>query len=101
MAKPIFSVRLHEAMEKQAMTQSQLAAASGCTQSAVSDYLRGRIPSGEILVSLARALGTTAESLLGLEQMEVAESAWKSRALAAEQKLSAVKSSLLALIKGI
>lgn len=54
-------------MDRSAITQGQLAAKSGCTQSAVSLYLKGRIPAGDVLVSMAGALGTTAESLLGGE----------------------------------
>lgn len=51
-------------MDSCGMTQIQLAAAAGCDQSAISGYLKGRIPSGDKLVALARALGCSAEALL-------------------------------------
>lgn len=99
MAKHIFAARIKEAMDRQALTQAALAAIAGCDQSAISDYTKGRIPSGEKLVQIAKALGTTAESLLGVEPLSTAESAWKSRAIVAEQKLEALKSGVVALVK--
>lgn len=82
------------------MTQAQLAAEAGCAQPAISEYLKGRVPSGDILVAIARALGTSAESLLGLKVFTRSEvGAWKQRAMNSEQKLDSLKSALQALLK--
>ena len=91
------------------MTQKNLAEAAGCDQSAISGYLKGRVPNGEVLVSLARALGTTAEALLGTagESLVVREQPasygidWRQRALDAERKLVQLKSELESLLKKI
>jgi transcriptional regulator with XRE-family HTH domain len=99
----IFSGRLAEAMKLKEMTQKDLAAAASCTQSAISLYLKGRVPSGEILVTLARALGTTAEILCGFEPVpknsETHE--WRRRAEIAEGKVTMLKSGLNGLLKKI
>lgn len=48
------------------MTQKELAQASGITESAISHYVKGdRVPRGVNLRKIARALGTTADYILG------------------------------------
>ena len=65
MAKQIFSECLRAEIKRTGIKQDELAEMAGCSQSAISDYKNGeRIPSGEILVGLAKALGTTAEYLI-------------------------------------
>ncbi len=65
MAKRIFSSCLRSEIARTGIKQDELAEIAGCSQSAISDYKNGeRIPSGEILVGLAKALGTTAEYLI-------------------------------------
>ena len=103
-------------MNSRRMNQTQLAEAAGCTQPAISDYLKGRIPSGEILVAIARVLGTTAEELLSASELhphEMRDTAaatheergpadireplfdeltdWKNRAREAERELEALR----------
>lgn len=65
MPSSIFSENLRAAIARSGLRQTELAAMVGCTQSDISRYLtRDRIPSGDKLVELARALGTTAERLI-------------------------------------
>lgn len=73
MPKDVFSFRLREALAKAGLTQEQLAAATGCSQEDISRYLQGRIPGGERLISMAKALGTTAEKLLSEEKKDPVE----------------------------
>jgi transcriptional regulator with XRE-family HTH domain len=120
MPESIFQRHLREAIGRSGLTQAEIAAAVGCDQSDISRYLKGRIPSGEKLVKLATALGTTAETLLlgaalmhDLGHMRQSMGSmvrdelegqpdqidWKSRALAAERRLSDFKSELAAILK--
>jgi transcriptional regulator with XRE-family HTH domain len=73
MSKDVFSGRLREALDKSDLTQAQLGEASGCSQEDISRYLQGRIPGGERLILIAKALGTTAEDLLREEPREPVE----------------------------
>ena len=60
-----FSKNLRAAIEESRLTQVELAAQTSCTQSDISRYLStNRIPSGDKLVELAMALGTSAERLI-------------------------------------
>lgn len=99
----IFSGRLAEQMEKRDMTQQQLAAAAGCTQSAISLYLKGRIPSGDVLVRIARTLGTSAESLCGLQPLPKSDEMheWRRKAEVAMGKVAMLKSGMEGLLKKI
>lgn len=54
-------------MDSAHLTQAALASAVGITQSAVSDYFRGGMPSGEMLIKIALVLGVSAEYLLGAD----------------------------------
>jgi transcriptional regulator with XRE-family HTH domain len=71
MPKDVFSARLREALERSGLTQAQLGSAAGCSQEDISRYLQGRIPGGERLILMAKALGTTAEALVGGEKEPV------------------------------
>jgi transcriptional regulator with XRE-family HTH domain len=62
---------LREALERSGLTQAQLGSAAGCSQEDISRYLQGRIPGGERLILMAKALGTTAEALVGGEKEPV------------------------------
>jgi transcriptional regulator with XRE-family HTH domain len=65
MKKDIFSSRLREALDRSGLTQTQLGEAAECGQEDISRYLQGRIPGGDRLILIAKALGTTAEALVG------------------------------------
>lgn len=57
--------RMRELLSKRKMTQKQLAEESGCTESAISHYIKGdRVPRSSILTKLAISLGTTADYLM-------------------------------------
>jgi transcriptional regulator with XRE-family HTH domain len=73
MSKDVFSGRLREALDKSGLTQAQLGEASGCSQEDISRYLQGRIPGGERLILIAKALGTTAEDLVRGDRKEPVE----------------------------
>lgn len=61
------AARLKTARLKADLTQTELAAAAGCAQGNVSDYERGSVePSVSVLCRLCRALGVSADTLLGL-----------------------------------
>lgn len=97
----IFSRRLVAAIEAAGLTQQELSAKAGCSQPDISRYLKGRVPSGEKLVALARALGTTAEVLLGFDPMPSAEPAadWRKEAEAAKLKVDLLKKGLETLLR--
>ncbi len=61
--------RLKSLLESQGMSQKELAAKAGITESAVSHYLKGdRIPRGAILLNIAKALGVSTDYLLNLSE---------------------------------
>ena len=61
-------VRLARLRRARNMTQVELAAAVGVTQSLISFYEKGTTePSAAVMVQLARVLGVTADELLGLK----------------------------------
>ena len=90
-------------MKAKGITQQDLAGAADCTQSAISLYLKGRIPSGEVLVKLARALGTTAEALCGFQPLPKNDEvhAWRRKAEIAQGKVAILKSGMEGLLKKI
>lgn len=59
--------RLRERREAMGWSQRQLAEKAMCSQQAVASYEKGeRMPSGDVLVRLARFLGVSSAYLLGL-----------------------------------
>ncbi len=61
--------RIVRLRKEKGITQIELAAALGVTQPVVSDYERGEIRlHGELIIQLAKILGTSADELLGLEK---------------------------------
>lgn len=65
----IFGARLLAARRARGMTQTQLADAIGSTQKAISYYeATGGNPSADVITKLAKALGSTADDLLGLTE---------------------------------
>lgn len=62
----MFSERLAGLMSLRGLTQKEVAAKAGITESAISYYVKGaRTPSGEILARMAETLSTTTDYLLG------------------------------------
>lgn len=63
----IFSERVSELMKQQRLSQKLLAKKAGVTESAMSFYVRGdRTPRSDVLTRIAKALGTTSDYLLGI-----------------------------------
>ncbi len=62
----VFSERISELMKNNRLSQKELAAKAGVTESAMSYYVKGeRTPRSDVLTRLAKALGTTTDYLLG------------------------------------
>ena len=56
--------RIKELLDKKHMSQKELAEKIGCTDAAVSHYIKGdRVPRSSVLISIAAALDTTADYL--------------------------------------
>lgn len=85
------------------LTQQELSVRAGCSQPDVSRYLKGRVPSGEKLVALARALGTTAECLLGFDPLPKHDDVheWRRKAEIAQGKVEMLRSGMAGLLKKI
>ncbi len=62
----IFSERVTTLMKKSGLSQKELAAKAGVTESAMSYYVNGaRTPRSDVLTRMAKELGTTTDYLLG------------------------------------
>jgi transcriptional regulator with XRE-family HTH domain len=61
----IFGTRLKELLVEAGLTQKELADRLNFDKSAVSNYVRGRVPSPDILKCLAGIFGVTVDYLLG------------------------------------
>ncbi len=60
------SDRIAQLLQEKDMTQKELSEAANMTESAISHYMKGdRVPRGVNLIKIAKALGTTADYLLG------------------------------------
>jgi len=70
--KTSFGERLFALRTARGLTQVDLAKALGTTQRVMSYYeTKGELPTPDILVALVRALGTTADELLGIRPPRV------------------------------
>ena len=64
-----FSERVNALMNELKLSQKELAARVGVTESAMSYYVKGvRTPRSDVLTRMAKALNTTTDSLLGTAQ---------------------------------
>jgi transcriptional regulator with XRE-family HTH domain len=62
----VFSERISELMKSSGLSQKELAAKAGVTESAMSYYVKGeRMPRSDVLTRIAKALETTTDYLLG------------------------------------
>lgn len=67
----IFGQRLLTLLQKQGMTQKELADKINTTEATLSRYVSGsRDPKADMLANIATALHTTSDYLLGIEQDE-------------------------------
>ncbi len=57
--------RIKEMLNEKGISQKKLSELTGITESAISHYIKGdRVPRGQNLVKIAKALGTTTDDLL-------------------------------------
>ena len=57
--------RIKELLEKKGITQKELALKVGCTEAAISHYIKGdRIPRSSVMTKIAIALDTTSDYLM-------------------------------------
>lgn len=67
----IFVSRLEQAIKEKGLTQAKLASKAGVTKQAISCYIRSkRMPRGDILVSIARALDISVDYLVGISSVK-------------------------------
>ena len=100
----IFSSVLRDLMKKSELTQEELAGALGVTQSAIFNYLNGRIPKVEILNKISGFFVVTTDELLtGRKPQEVVIPTfegnrdveyWKDRAEMAKKKIAELEKKL-------
>lgn len=120
MSELIFSDRLKKVMAEKGINQEALAKGVGVSQGAVSGWLNKTTPSSDKISKISKFLNVSAEWLLTgsaakpyslgfmgtdeiesrlKEEMPVYGTDWKTRAIEAEQKLEALKTSLADLLK--
>ena len=57
--------RIKQLLEKKGITQKELATKAGCTEAAISHYIKGdRVPRARVLTQIAIALDTTSDYLM-------------------------------------
>jgi transcriptional regulator with XRE-family HTH domain len=98
-----FSAALAVAIRDSGMSKRAFAEAVGLSHAAINNYLTGRTPKLDEAMKIARYLGVSIDGLLSGKKSVPGENAavWRERALSAEQRLSAVKSGLSAMLKKI
>ena len=71
MSKMTYVERIKQLREEDGLTQTQLAEATGFSQSAIAYWERGeRTPSVEVIIKLAKFFGVSTDYLLGLSDNE-------------------------------
>jgi transcriptional regulator with XRE-family HTH domain len=111
-----FSRTLSELMKSKGVRAIDLAGTLGLSHPAIGKWLKGTVPNGKELMKLARVFDVSMEHLLtgskGVESIIVRESGsgcsvkqddakWRDRAIAAEHKVTVLKSGLEGLLKKI
>ncbi len=96
--------RIKELLEKMEMSQKELAEKTGCTEAAISHYIRGdRTPRSSVLSKIAIALGTTSDYLMEGVPVDVKEELGYAKKLIARnvsQMSSAEKKEILNILMG-
>lgn len=96
--------RIKDLLERKGMSQRQLAESIGCTEAAVSHYIKGdRIPRSSIMTKIAKTLDTTSDYLVdGIPQNVQSELDYAKRLIArnAEQMTKAEKIEIINLLMG-
>lgn len=95
-----FSQRFCDLLKSSGMSQKQLAVALGVSEASVVNYKRGQLPKAEELLRMAQFFDVSMEYLLtGDDHHEIPDAQWRQRAVAAEEKLTALKAGLHAFLK--
>ena len=96
--------RIKEYLEKTGMSQKELAEKTGCTEAAISHYIRGdRTPRASVLSRIAIALGTTSDYLMEGVPVDVKEELGYAKKLIARnvsQMTNAEKKEILNILMG-
>jgi transcriptional regulator with XRE-family HTH domain len=94
---------LSVAIHNSGLSKRAFAERCGLTHGAINNYLTGRMPKLDEAMRIARFLGLTVDELVNGEQAQPRAGAavWRERAIAAEQRLAAVKDGMTALLKKI
>ncbi len=96
--------RIKELLEKKGITQRELAERTGCTEAAVSHYIKGdRVPRSSVLTKIAIALETTSDYLMEGIPVEVKEELGYAKKLIARnvsQMSKAEKKEILDILMG-
>ncbi len=96
--------RIKELLEKKGITQRELAEKTGCTEAAVSHYIKGdRVPRASVLTKIAIALETTSDYLMEGVPVEVKEELGYAKKLIARnvsQMSKAEKKEILDILMG-
>lgn len=79
-----FSARLRDLLNERGMTQRRLAEQVGCTEAAISHYVKGdRVPRARVLAKIAATLQTTSDYLMeGISQDTESELGYAKKLLA-------------------
>lgn len=96
--------RIKILLSQKGMTQKQLAQEVGCTEAAVSHYIKGdRVPRSSVMTKIAIALGTTSDYLTeGIPQDAKSELCYAKKLIArnAEHMSSAEKMEIINILMG-
>lgn len=96
--------RIKSLLSKKGMTQKQLAQEVGCTEAAISHYVKGdRVPRSSVMSKIAIALGTTSDYLTeGIPQDAKSELGYAKKLIArnAERMSSAEKMEIINILMG-
>lgn len=87
--KSVFSANLEAAIKSSGLSKKEVAERLGIAPQALTKYINGRIPGGEILMNMSRVLHVSTDYLLGISQKT--NNDWQQRALEAEGKLAELK----------
>lgn len=98
-----FVANLAAAIRDSGLSKRAFAERAGITHGALNNYLLGRPPKLEEAMKIARFLGKTLDELLSGRETAPGQNAavWQARALAAEEKLAALKAAMNAWLKKI
>lgn len=98
-----FAAALARAIHDSRLSKRAFSEKVGVTHTSINRYLTGKPPAIDEALKIARFLGITLDELVhGTRSTPgVDASVWRERALAAEQRLAAVKEGLAAMLKKI